>query len=118
MATAPFRTGTQTQFIEHPTPPADRDADAPAEARAYALTRPAEPPVTGPAARAGMSVRTFARRFQATTGTTPMRRLITQRIAAAQKLLERTDPALPEGARRAGSGSPATTGRPPRPGRA
>lgn len=55
-----------------------------------------------------MSARTFARRFQATTGTTPMRWLITQRIAAAQKLLERTDLPVPEVARRAGFGSEVT----------
>lgn len=109
MVTAPFRTGTQAQFIEQPTPRADRDADALAEIRAHALTHLAEPhTVAGLAARAGMSPRTFARHFRATTGTTPMRWLITQRIAAAQKLLERTDLALPEVARRAGFGSEIT----------
>ncbi|MEV2245020.1 helix-turn-helix domain-containing protein [Streptomyces sp. NPDC049970] len=109
MVTAPFRTGTQAQFIEHPTPRADRDADALAEVRAHALTRLAEPhTVAALASRAGMSARTFARRFHATTGTTPMRWLITQRVAAAQKLLERTDLALPEVARRAGFGSEIT----------
>lgn len=109
MVTAPFRTGTQAQFIEHPTPRADRDADALAGIRAHALAHLAEPhTVAGLAARAGMSSRTFARHFQATTGTTPMRWLIAQRIAAAQKLLERTDLALPEVARRAGFGSEVT----------
>ncbi|RPK40441.1 helix-turn-helix domain-containing protein [Streptomyces sp. ADI93-02] len=109
MVTAPFRTGAQAQFIEHPTPRADRDADALAEARAHAMAHLAEPhTVSGLAARAGISARTFARRFQATTGTTPMRWLITQRIAAAQKLLERTDLPVPEVARRAGFGSEVT----------
>ncbi|WP_406147998.1 GlxA family transcriptional regulator [Streptomyces sp. NBC_01012] len=109
MVTAPFRTGGQAQFIEHPTPRADRDADALAQARAHALTHLADPhTVTDLAERAGMSARTFARRFRATTGTTPMRWLIIQRIAAAQKLLERTDLAVPEVARRAGFGSEIT----------
>lgn len=109
MVTAPFRTGTQAQFIEHPTPRADRDADALAVVRTHALTHLAQPHTVGSlAARAGMSARTFARHFQATTGTTPMRWLITQRVAAAQKLLERTDLALPEVARRAGFGSEVT----------
>ncbi|WP_327117410.1 DJ-1/PfpI family protein [Streptomyces sp. NBC_01341] len=109
MVTAPFRTGTQAQFIEHPTPRADRDADALAEVRTHALTHLAQPhTVAALAARAGMSARTFARHFQATTGTTPMRWLITQRVAAAQKLLERTDLALPEVARRADFGSEIT----------
>ncbi|MFI8437221.1 GlxA family transcriptional regulator [Streptomyces sp. NPDC079020] len=109
MVTAPFRTGTQAQFIEHPTPHADRDADTLASVRAYALTRLAEPhTVATLAARAGMSPRSFARHFQATTGTPPLRWLITQRIAAAQKLLERTDHPLPEVARRTGFGSEIT----------
>ncbi|MFD9035673.1 GlxA family transcriptional regulator [Streptomyces sp. NPDC059567] len=109
MVTAPFRTGTQAQFIEHPTPRADRDADALAAVRSYALAHLDAPhTVASLAARADMSPRTFARHFQATTGTTPLHWLITQRIAAAQKLLELTDHPLPEVARRAGFGSEVT----------
>ncbi|TXS30845.1 helix-turn-helix domain-containing protein [Streptomyces sp. ms191] len=109
MVTAPFRTGTQAQFIEHPTPRADRDADALAGIRAYALAHLDEPhTVASLAARAGMSPRSFARHFQATTGTTPLHWLIGRRVAAAQKLLERTDHPLPEVARRAGFGSEVT----------
>ncbi|MET9507632.1 helix-turn-helix domain-containing protein [Streptomyces flavidovirens] len=109
MVTAPFRTGTQAQFIEHPTPRADRDADTLASVREYALTHLDEPlTVNDLAARAGMSPRSFARHFAATTGTTPQRWLITQRLAAAQKLLERTDHPIPEVARRAGFGSEVT----------
>ncbi|MER7954856.1 helix-turn-helix domain-containing protein [Streptomyces sp. NPDC096030] len=109
MVTAPFRTGTQAQFIERPTPRADRDADALAAVRSYALAHLDEPhTVAGLAARAGMSPRTFARHFHATTGTTPLHWLITQRVAAAQKLLELTDHPLPEVARRAGFGSEVT----------
>lgn len=109
MVTAPFRSGTQAQFIERPTPRADRDADTLAEVRAYALAHLEEPhTVADLAARAGMSPRSFARHFHATTGTTPLHWLITQRITAAQKLLERTDHPLPEVARRAGFGSEVT----------
>lgn len=109
MVTAPFRTGTQAQFIEHPTPRADRDADTLAAVRSYALAHLDEPhTVASLATRAGMSPRTFARHFQATTGTTPLHWLITQRVAAAQKLLELTDHPLPEVARRAGFGSEVT----------
>ncbi|WP_137988677.1 GlxA family transcriptional regulator [Streptomyces vilmorinianum] len=109
MVTAPFRTGTQAQFIEHPTPRADRDEDALAAVRAHALAHLDEPhTVASLAAHAGMSPRTFARHFQATTGTTPLHWLITQRVAAAQKLLELTDHPLPEVARRAGFGSEVT----------
>lgn len=109
MVTAPFRTATQAQFIERPTPPAHRDADALASVRAHALAHLHEPhTVATLAARAGMSPRTFARHFRATTGTTPLRWLTAQRIAAAQKLLEHTDHPLPEVARRAGFGSEVT----------
>ncbi|MER8045729.1 helix-turn-helix domain-containing protein [Streptomyces sp. NPDC094032] len=109
MVTAPFRTGTQAQFIEHPTPRADRDADALAAVRAHALAHLDRPhTVASLAAHAGMSPRSFARHFQATTGTTPLHWLIGRRVAAAQKLLERTDHPLPEVARRAGFGSEVT----------
>lgn len=109
MVTAPVRTGTQAQFIEPPTARLDRDADALAAVRAYALAH-LHTPLTVPslAARAGMSTRTFARRFTAATGTTPLRWLLAQRIAAAQRLLERTDLPMPEVARRAGFGSEVT----------
>ncbi|MEI5098526.1 helix-turn-helix domain-containing protein [Streptomyces sp. PmtG] len=109
MVTAPFRTGGQAQFIEHPTPRADRDADALASVREYALRHLHEPlTVTDLAHRAGMSPRSFARHFTAATGTTPLRWLLDQRVAAAQKLLERTDLPMPEVARRAGFGSEIT----------
>jgi transcriptional regulator GlxA family with amidase domain len=109
MVTAPFRTGSQAQFIEHPTPHADRDADTLAAVREHALRHLHEPlTVAGLAARAGMSPRTFARHFTAATGTTPLRWLLDQRLAAAQKLLERTDLPMPEIARRAGFGSEVT----------
>ncbi|MEU3609677.1 helix-turn-helix domain-containing protein [Streptomyces sp. NPDC035033] len=109
MVTAPFRTGTQAQFIERPTPRADRDGDALAAVRAHALAHLDRPhTVASLAARAGMSPRSFARHFRATTGTTPLRWLIAQRVAAARKLLELTDHPLPEVARRAGFGSEVT----------
>lgn len=109
MVTAPFRTGTQAQFIEQPTPRADRDADTLAAVREYALRRLHEPlTVTDLAAHAGMAPRTFARHFTAATGTSPLRWLLDQRVAAAQRLLERTDLPMPEVARRAGFGSEVT----------
>ncbi|MBD9735524.1 helix-turn-helix domain-containing protein [Streptomyces sp. H28] len=109
MVTAPFRTGTQAQFIEHPTPRTDRDADTLAAVREHALRHLHEPlTVADLAAHAGMSPRTFARRFTAATGTTPLRWLLDQRIAAAQRLLERTDLPMPEVARRSGFGSEVT----------
>lgn len=109
MVTAPFRTGTQAQFIEHPTPRADRDADTLATVREHALRHLHEPlTVAALADLAGMSPRGFARHFAAETGTTPLKWLLDQRIAAAQRLLERTDLPMPEVARRAGFGSEVT----------
>lgn len=109
MVTAPFRSGTQAQFIEHPTPSGARDADALASVRERALRELAEPLTVDRLAEwAGMSPRSFARHFTATTGMTPYRWLLRQRLAAAQKLLERTDLPVPEVARRVGIGSEAT----------
>ncbi|MCX5203096.1 helix-turn-helix domain-containing protein [Streptomyces sp. NBC_00237] len=109
MVTAPFRTGTQAQFIEHPTPCTDQKADALAAVRTYALEHLDEPlTVSHLAARADVSPRTFARHFTAVTGTTPLRWLLDQRVAAAQKLLEHTDLPMPEIARRTGFGSEIT----------
>ncbi|MFB6774615.1 GlxA family transcriptional regulator [Streptomyces sp. NPDC056337] len=109
MVTAPFRTGTQAQFVERPTPLADRDADTLAAVREHALRHLHEPlTVADLAARADMSPRSFARHFTAETGTTPLRWLLDQRVAAAQRLLERTDLPMPEVARRAGFGSEVT----------
>ncbi|MFC9330865.1 GlxA family transcriptional regulator [Kitasatospora sp. NPDC057015] len=109
MVTAPFRTGTQAQFIERPTPRDNRDADTLAEVRAFALAHIDEPlTVASLAARAGMSPRSFARHFTAATGTTPLRWLVDHRIATAQKLLERTDLPMPEIARRSGFASEVT----------
>ncbi|RSM86850.1 helix-turn-helix domain-containing protein, partial [Streptomyces sp. WAC 01420] len=85
------------------------DADTLAAVREHALRHLHQPlTVADLAARAGMSPRTFARRFTAATGTTPLRWLLDQRIAAAQRLLERTDLPMPEVARRAGFGSEVT----------
>ncbi|MFH8369031.1 GlxA family transcriptional regulator [Streptomyces sp. NPDC018031] len=109
MVTAPFRTGGQAQFIERPTAVEDRGADALAAVREKALRHLHEPLTVARLAEwAAMSPRSFARHFTATTGTTPLRWLLEQRLAAAQKLLERTDLAVPEVARRAGFGSEIT----------
>jgi transcriptional regulator GlxA family with amidase domain len=43
------------------------------------------------AARAAMSPRTFARRFLASTGTTPYQWILRERVRLAQRLLETSD---------------------------
>jgi transcriptional regulator GlxA family with amidase domain len=87
---APHRSGGQAQFVDRPLPAADGDGLEPT--RAWALGRLHEPlPVAAMARHAVMSERSFARRFRAETGTTPLRWLIDQRVAHARRLLERTD---------------------------
>ncbi|MER7842327.1 helix-turn-helix domain-containing protein [Kitasatospora sp. NPDC096077] len=91
MVTAPFRTGGQAQFIPSPVPPPTGD-DPLARVRAGILASLDTPWTVGRmAADAVMSERTFARRFTAATGTTPLRWLLDQRILAAQRLLEESD---------------------------
>ena len=107
MVTAPFRTGTQDRFIQYSTP--STNPDTLAAVHAYALRHLHEPlTVAGLARHAGMAPRTFARHFTAATGTTPLHWLHDQRIAAARRLLERTDLPMPEAARRAAFGSEVT----------
>jgi transcriptional regulator GlxA family with amidase domain len=57
------------------------------------------------AARAAMSPRTFARRFRAATGTTPAAWVRSQRVLAAERLLERSDATVEAIAHRTGLGS-------------
>src|SRR6185312_11312835 len=59
------------------------------------------------ARRALMSPRSFARRFKATTGTTPHAWLLGQRLAAAEELLENSDAPVEEIARLVGFGTAA-----------
>ena len=59
------------------------------------------------ARRALMSPRSFARRFKATTGTTPHAWLLGQRLAAAEALLEESDASVEEVARLVGFGTAA-----------
>jgi transcriptional regulator GlxA family with amidase domain len=86
----PWREGGQAQFIIQPVP-AERD-DGTGATRAWALER-----LDGPlalrelAAHARMSPRTFSRRFQEETGTSPGRWLTQQRVNHARTLLETTE---------------------------
>lgn len=104
MVTAPQRDGGQRQFIERPL--VDCAADGISDLLAW-LGEHLDAPhtVDSLAARTSMSPRTFARRFAAETGTTPVKWLTTQRILLARRLLERTDLGLEEIARRCGFSS-------------
>ncbi|WP_394429265.1 GlxA family transcriptional regulator [Streptomyces sp. SGAir0957] len=86
----PWRDGGQAQYIEHPVP--EEGDTGTAATRAWALERLDQPlALRELAAHARMSQRTFARRFQEETGTSPGRWLIQQRVHRARHLLESTD---------------------------
>jgi AraC family transcriptional activator FtrA len=57
---------------------------------------------------AGMSIRTFLRRFEAATGTTPAKWLLAERLTMARDLLESTEVSIEEVAEIAGFGTTAT----------
>jgi transcriptional regulator GlxA family with amidase domain len=109
MVVAPYRTGDQAQFVDAPIPVRDEGGDLLAAVRERALgalDRPLGVPEL--AGWAGMSERTFARRFLAATGTTPAQWLIAQRVLRAQRLLEQTDLPIEQVAAACGFGSPVT----------
>ena len=105
MVVPPHRDGGQAQFVEEPIPrPGDGDLFG---ATLAWLERHLDEPVTVEdlARRAAMSSRTFARRFRATTGTTPHQWTLRQRVLAAQHLLETTDEPVEVVASRCGFGT-------------
>jgi AraC family transcriptional activator FtrA len=104
----PHREGGQAQFIERPVPPAR-------EGRRFAplfdnmrARLGEEQPVADLAAEAGMSVRTFLRRFKAATGLPPGEWLLTERLVRARELLETTGHSIESIANATGFGSAAT----------
>jgi AraC family transcriptional activator FtrA len=103
---AAHRDGGQAQFVERPVPAA---AGAGLSAtRAWMEERLVEPlTVEAMASHAGYSPRSFARRFRAETGTTPLQWLIGRRVAEAQRLLEGTDLPVDAVAARSGFGTAA-----------
>ncbi|MET9730524.1 helix-turn-helix domain-containing protein [Streptomyces sp. NPDC006458] len=101
------RDGGQAQYLAAPAPSDGEDARL-ARLLAWAREHLHEPlSVTELARRAMMSRRTFARRFNAATGTTPHAWLRELRLSHAEELLETTDLAVEEIARRVGYGSAA-----------
>jgi transcriptional regulator GlxA family with amidase domain len=104
MVVPPHRDGGQAQFVEQPLPEcAGGSLTELLDGLAGHLGEPVT--VDQLAARAHMSPRTFARRFVAETGTTPLRWLTGQRILLAQQLLEETGESVDRVAELAGFGS-------------
>jgi AraC family transcriptional regulator, transcriptional activator FtrA len=98
----PQRAGGQAQFIEKPLPELESTnlfADTITWVQEHlddVVT------VEDLAARSAMSPRTFARRFLATTGTTPYQWLVSQRVQLAQRLLEMSDLTIESVAQKSG----------------
>jgi AraC family transcriptional activator FtrA len=109
LVVAPHRDGGQAQFIKTPVPERREGARL-----GHLLDWMREhlgehQPVQNLASRAGMSVRTFQRRFERLTGKTPGEWLVMERLLLARDLLENTnDASLEEIAVTVGFGSLAT----------
>jgi transcriptional regulator GlxA family with amidase domain len=100
----PWREGGQAQFIEQPLPEAGGMTTAPT--RDWMLGRLGERhDLVAQARHAGMSVRTFTRRFREETGLSPAQWLIRRRVEYARRLLETTDLPVDQIAARAGFGT-------------
>ncbi|MBC9725999.1 helix-turn-helix domain-containing protein [Streptomyces sp. TRM68367] len=89
LVAAPYRSGGQAQYVPRsvPEPLGERFAAT----REWALNRLGEPLTLDVLARhAGVSARTFSRRFVDDTGYTPMQWVMRARIDVARELLERS----------------------------
>jgi AraC family transcriptional activator FtrA len=105
MVVPPQRDGGQAQFVDAPVAgtcaddPIARTLDWATAHLGEALT------VDALAARAMLSPRSFARRFRAATGTTPMQWVVRQRVLHAQRLLETSDLPVDRVAQQCGFGT-------------
>lgn len=100
------REGGQAQFIVHDHPPVPRGSTLEPLLEWIEDNLARDITLGTLAARAGMSERTFSRRFREQTGTTPLQWLLRARVRRAQYLLENTDHPVERIALQAGFGSP------------
>jgi transcriptional regulator GlxA family with amidase domain len=108
MVVAPHRAGGQAQYIESPVPEPTTDGQI-AAGMAWALAN-LDSPITLDelAAQSALSRRSYLRRFAKSTGTTPIKWLIAQRIQASLALLESSSLSIEQIATRVGFDSPVT----------
>lgn len=105
MVVPPHRDGGQAQFIEMPI---SCTSDGLSELMDELVAELAEEhTVESMARRVNMSTRTFARRFQQATGTTPHAWMLRQRVLYARRQLEQTDEPIELIAQRSGFGTAA-----------
>lgn len=106
LVAAPHRDGGQAQFVPAPIPSVG--ADSLSGTREWALARLDQPLALRALARhAGLTQRTFIRRFTQETGTTPLQWLLNARIGRARELLESTDLSVERVAQDCGLGTAA-----------
>ncbi len=98
------RDGGQSQFIAHLPPLSPTSLDVFLAWLADNLARPIT--LDAMAQQAGLSGRTFSRRFREQVGTTPLQWLLTARVRRAQALLESTGLGIEQVAVRSGFESP------------
>lgn len=108
MVVPPHRDGGQAQYVEQPVPhSADVEGDLRAVLEWVEGNLERNLTVDELARRAAMTPRTFARRFKAATGTTPLQWILHQRVVAAQSALETTTATIDDIAATTGFGSAA-----------
>jgi transcriptional regulator GlxA family with amidase domain len=106
LVAAPHREGGQAQYV--PAPVALAGDTSLARTRAWALERIGRQLSIDELARhAGVSQRSFLRRFAEETGTTPLQWLVNARVNLARELLETTDQSIDQVAWDSGLGSAA-----------
>lgn len=104
LVTPPHREGGQSQYIEAPYQ--ERAGQSVAAVLDWARAHLAEPiDISDLAREAGMSGRTFLRRFRDGTGTTPLKWLRRERVLRAMSLLEKSTLSLNDIAEQCGFGS-------------
>ncbi|MFI1913889.1 GlxA family transcriptional regulator [Nocardia sp. NPDC020380] len=107
MAVMPLeREGGQAQFVVHHQPPTPAGSHLELVCAWIEDHLDDDLTLADMAARAGMSERTFSRRFREQLGTTPLQWLLRARVRRAQHLLENTDHSVDRVAALAGFGSP------------
>jgi transcriptional regulator GlxA family with amidase domain len=106
MVAAPHREGGQAQFAKRAPAEVGGSLEATRRWAAERLDDPLD--VAAMSRHAGVSPRTFARRFREETGTTPLQWLLTQRVLEARRLLEESDLPVEAVAWRCGFGTAAS----------
>ncbi|MFJ9843524.1 GlxA family transcriptional regulator [Kitasatospora sp. NPDC101155] len=106
LVAAPHRDGGQAQYV--PAPVAVAGEASLSGTRGWALQRLGEPLTLRVLARhAGLSQRTFMRRFTEETGTTPLQWVLNARLGRAREMLETTECSVDQVARDCGLGTAA-----------